>query len=279
MISSRKKTVVTCIWRGIVAKQDVSQGATVGAQFPVGRTGRLSSEIRGPPVLSDTRVPALAPQFQIRSTRHLQAYNIPDFQQQKDSGLFLRQQNFYLLQTRGLKAAPKQMEVILTADLNKVGKAGEIVKVAKGYARNMLIPQLLALPKLDKYVDLVQRQLEAVKLAHPEEETVEEVVETKTEEQILKELNIVLNRLESQRVVIRRHTPRRSNVLHKQVTPEDLVAEVRRQQKLQIQEINLEMSSFIQTLGEYEIPIRLPKTVQIPGGKAKIFLKVKVRRA
>lgn len=262
-----------------MAKQDVSQGATVGAQFPVGRIGGLSSEIRGRPVFSDTRVSNLAPQFQIRSTGHLQAYNISDFQQQKDSGLFLRQQNFFLLQTRGLKAAPKQMEVILTADLNKVGKAGEIVKVAKGYARNMLIPQLLALPKLDKYVDLVQRQLEAVKLAHPEEETVEEVVETKTEEQRLKELNIVLNRLESQRVVIRRHTPRQSNVLHKQVTPEDLVAEVRRQQKLQIQEINLEMSSFIQTLGEYEIPIRLPKTVQIPGGKAKIFLKVKVRRA
>jgi hypothetical protein len=32
--------------------------------------------------------------------------------------------------------------------------------VAKGYARNLLIPQLLALPKLEKYVDLVQRQLE-----------------------------------------------------------------------------------------------------------------------
>ena len=34
------------------------------------------------------------------------------------------------------------------------------MKVAKGYARNLLIPQLLALPKLGKYVDLVQRQLE-----------------------------------------------------------------------------------------------------------------------
>lgn len=196
-----------------------------------------------------------------------------------DTSSFLMQQGCLSLQTRGLKAAPKQMEVILTADINKVGKAGEIVKVAKGYARNMLIPQLLALPKLDKYVNLVRKQLRAIKLKHPEEETVAEVVEAKTEEQRLKELNIVLNRLDTQRVVVKRYTPRRSNVLHKHITPEDIVAEVKKQQKIQIEEINLEMSSFLQTLGEYEIPIRLPKSVQIPGGKAKVFLKVKVRRA
>lgn len=197
----------------------------------------------------------------------------------EDVSSYLMQQGCLLLQTRGMKAAPKQMEVILTADINKVGKAGQIVKVSKGYARNMLIPQLLALPKLDKYVNLVRKELKAIKLKHPEEEKVEEVVEAKTEEQRLKELNIVLNRLDTQRVVIRRHTPHRSDVLHKHITPADIVAEVKRQQKLQIEEINVEMSSFLQTLGEYEIPIRLPKSVQIPGGKPKLFLKVKVRRA
>ncbi|KAH7314805.1 hypothetical protein KP509_21G021200 [Ceratopteris richardii] len=182
-------------------------------------------------------------------------------------------------QTRGMKAAPKQMEIILTADIDKLGKAGEIVKVAKGYARNMLIPQLLALPKLDKYVDLVRRQLEVVKMDHPEVETVEEVVEAKTEEQSLKELNVILNRLDTQRLVVRRHTPRKSSSLRKHITPEDLVAEVKKQQNIQLEEINLEMTSVIDALGEYEIPLRLPRSVQIPGGKAKIFLKVKVRRA
>ncbi|KAI5065761.1 hypothetical protein GOP47_0018385 [Adiantum capillus-veneris] len=185
---------------------------------------------------------------------------------------------FSLMQIRGMKAAPKLMEVILTTDISNVGKAGDVVKVAKGYARNMLIPQLLALPKLDKYVDIVRKQLEAVKVDHPEEEIVEEVVETQTEEQRLKELNAVLHRLDTHRVVVRRHTPRQSNALQKHVTPADLVAEVRRQQKVQIEEINLEMTSMLQTLGDYEIPMRLPKTVQVPGGKAKILLKVKVRR-
>ncbi|KAI5075089.1 hypothetical protein GOP47_0009165 [Adiantum capillus-veneris] len=162
---------------------------------------------------------------------------------------------FSLMQIRGMKAAPKLMEVILTTDISNVGKAGNVVKVAKGYARNIL-----------SEVD------------HPEEEIVEEVVETQTEEQRLKELNTVLHRLDTQRVVVRRHTPCQSNALRKHVTPADLVAEVRMQQKVQIEEINLEMTLMLQTLGDYEIPMWLPKTVQVPGGKAKILLKVKVRR-
>lgn len=192
---------------------------------------------------------------------------------------YTRQQNWNLSQMRGLKAAPKQMEVILTADLEKVGKAGEIVKVAKGFARNHLIPQLLALPKLEKYVLLVRKQLEAIQLTQPEEEKVEEVQETKTEEQSLKELNALLQRLETQRVVLRRHVPRGSSTLREHVNAEDLVAEVRRQQKVQLQKINIELMSPLSALGEYEVPIRLPKTVQIPGGRAKIFLKVRIRRA
>ena len=36
------------------------------------------------------------------------------------------------------------MEVILLADVKKVGKKGQIIKVSDGYARNFLIPQKLA---------------------------------------------------------------------------------------------------------------------------------------
>jgi len=38
------------------------------------------------------------------------------------------------------------VEVMLMADVKKLGKAGAIVKVAPGYARNMLFPQELAAP-------------------------------------------------------------------------------------------------------------------------------------
>jgi len=38
------------------------------------------------------------------------------------------------------------VKVILTADVNKLGKSGELKSVADGYAQNFLIPQKLAVP-------------------------------------------------------------------------------------------------------------------------------------
>ena len=38
------------------------------------------------------------------------------------------------------------MKVILTSDVDKVGKSGELKEVAEGYARNFLMPRKLAVP-------------------------------------------------------------------------------------------------------------------------------------
>jgi large subunit ribosomal protein L9 len=38
------------------------------------------------------------------------------------------------------------VKVILTADVDKLGKSGEMKEVAEGYARNFLIPKKLAVP-------------------------------------------------------------------------------------------------------------------------------------
>ena len=38
------------------------------------------------------------------------------------------------------------MKVILTGDVDKLGKSGEMKVVTDGYARNFLIPQQLAVP-------------------------------------------------------------------------------------------------------------------------------------
>ena len=50
------------------------------------------------------------------------------------------------------------MEVILRDHVDNLGKRGEIVKVADGYARNFLLPRKLALPATDANKKWVERE-------------------------------------------------------------------------------------------------------------------------
>src|SRR2546422_10968077 len=55
------------------------------------------------------------------------------------------------------------MEIILREHVDNLGKRGEIVKVADGYARNFLLPRKLALPATEgnkKHVERERRILE-----------------------------------------------------------------------------------------------------------------------
>lgn len=59
------------------------------------------------------------------------------------------------------------MEVILRQDVDELGLEGDIVKVAKGYARNFLVPNGLALeasPQNMKALDLQRKKIEAKRL-------------------------------------------------------------------------------------------------------------------
>ena len=42
--------------------------------------------------------------------------------------------------------------------MDKLGRAGEVVKVAPGHFRNHLMPKLLAVPNIDKFAYLVSEQ-------------------------------------------------------------------------------------------------------------------------
>jgi large subunit ribosomal protein L9 len=56
------------------------------------------------------------------------------------------------------------MEVILYQSVKSLGKAGDKIKVADGYARNFLFPKGLAAPLTDKSVEMVQRHKESEEL-------------------------------------------------------------------------------------------------------------------
>lgn len=51
---------------------------------------------------------------------------------------------------------PSTLQVILHSDVKNLGKAGELVKVRPGYARNFLLPRSLAVPASESAVKRVQ---------------------------------------------------------------------------------------------------------------------------
>ncbi|GFS32229.1 ribosomal protein L9/RNase H1 [Actinidia rufa] len=116
----------------------------------------------------------------------------------------------------------RKLEVILTTTIDKLGKAGETVKVAPGYFRNHLMPKLRAVPNIDKFAYLISEQR---KIYEPKE--VEEVkVVKKTDGDKMKEYQAAAKRLDSAKLVLKRFG-NADNELRSPVTKDDILAEKR----------------------------------------------------
>ncbi|XP_010442862.1 PREDICTED: uncharacterized protein LOC104761316 [Camelina sativa] len=178
----------------------------------------------------------------------------------------------------------RKLEVILTTGIEKLGKAGETVKVAPGYFRNHLMPKLLAVPNIDKYAHLIREQR---KMYNHEEEKEEVKVVHKTSEVQTKEYEKAAKRLANANLVLRKLIDKekfknRSSKDDKPdvqtpVTKEEIVAEVARQLCVKIDPDNVVLTAPLETFGEYEVPLKFPKTIPLPQGTVQWILKVKVR--
>ena len=60
------------------------------------------------------------------------------------------------------------MKVILNQDIKKLGKKGDVVEVAKGYARNYLLPKNLGIKATEKNI-LIAEQIQQKRQASIEE--------------------------------------------------------------------------------------------------------------
>ena len=68
------------------------------------------------------------------------------------------------------------MEVILRDHVDHVGRRGEIVKVADGYARNYLLPRKLALPATEANRKRVERERKIAEAHEAEERAAAEAI-------------------------------------------------------------------------------------------------------
>src|SRR5207237_5934545 len=68
------------------------------------------------------------------------------------------------------------MEVILRDHVENVGKRGEVVKVADGYARNYLLPRKLALPVTPGNLKHIERERGKLDAKESEEKSVADAI-------------------------------------------------------------------------------------------------------
>jgi large subunit ribosomal protein L9 len=138
------------------------------------------------------------------------------------------------------------MEVILRDHVENVGRRGEVVKVADGYARNFLLPRKLALVATPG--NLKQVAKERVKF------DALEAVERTAAEQLASQLNGI-------QVVISRKVGE-TGALYGSVTSAD-VAEALAKQGFEIDKRKIGLREPIKQLGEKTVPVKLHPTVTV----------------
>jgi len=144
------------------------------------------------------------------------------------------------------------MEVILRETIDNLGRAGQVVKVADGYARNFLLPRKLAYPATPGNLKVIESERQY--LVRKEEKQ-------KDESEKLKQM------LDAVEIVIRRKVGEQ-NALYGSVTKSDVADELEKK-GFQVEKRKIHMEDHIKQVGEFEIPIRLFKDVT-----AHIKLKV-----
>lgn len=132
------------------------------------------------------------------------------------------------------------MEVILKEDIRALGKAGEVVKVRSGFARNYLLPKGLAvqadtgnLKELEHHKKAVQTKLGKLKKG------AEELAARITP------LHLSISKGVGE-----------ENKLFGSVTTKD-IAEALRKEKITVEKRQIHLDAPIKQLGDYEIPVKL----------------------
>jgi large subunit ribosomal protein L9 len=136
------------------------------------------------------------------------------------------------------------IEIILKEDVEHLGRRGDIVKVAPGFARNYLLPRNLALPVTEGN----RRQIEHVKKVA----ALREVEERSGAEALAQ----TLTRAE---VVIARRVGE-TETLYGSVTSVD-IAEALAAQQIEIDRRRIQLAEPLKHLGEFTVPVKLHRDV------------------
>jgi len=139
------------------------------------------------------------------------------------------------------------MEVILLQDVEKIGLRGDVVSVARGYARNFLFPRQLAEPATPGKVEEIRKR--------DARRTLQEARSAEQAETIADKLRKTVLRFEV------KAGP--TGALFGSVTPSDIADEIWRTRKIRIDRRKIELADPIKRIGNYAVPVHIFEEVNV----------------
>ena len=132
------------------------------------------------------------------------------------------------------------MEIILREDVDKLGRRGDVVKVAEGYGRNFLLPRGLAMAVTDSNKAMIAKERKAHEAKLAKEKA---------------EFEAVAQKIASLRFVAPRKVGE-NDVLYGSVTSGD-IAEFLKGKGVEIDKRKVVLDEPIKRLGDHEVKIKL----------------------
>lgn len=152
-----------------------------------------------------------------------------------------------------MKKSHKKLEIILSDRVEKLGKRGDKINVAKGYAINYLIPNNLAYLISDHRAKIIMREI------NKNRETKEAQIKKAAE--LAQKINGSTIKISKKKGV--------KDKLFGSITKKDVLQELEKKIKIKLSKAEIIGSLPIKKIGEYKIKIKLASNVE-PEIKLKI---------
>ena len=145
------------------------------------------------------------------------------------------------------------MQVILLKDVKGQGKAGQVVKVSDGYARNMLLPKKLAMEATPANMKVLEKQRAQIEAQRAIDKQVAEDIKAKVEAKTVK---VVTKAGENGR-------------LFGAITNKDIAEAIQKEFLIELDKKKIDLDAPIKQTGVTEVTLKL-----FPGVQAKCKVDV-----
>ena len=137
------------------------------------------------------------------------------------------------------------MKLILNSDVTKLGRKGDIVDVAKGYARNYLLPKNLAIVATDSNISIAEKI---------QEKRIAEITES---EELAESIKVAL--ADAHLVIPQKSTD--EGTLYAAVANNEIVEVIEKFSGFKIEESQIELNDQVKEIGLHNIKIRISEEV------------------